>query len=179
MHTQRREPRVGLCIGPPFVDSSLAHRAFPWCTCSDYAIGSSPYSLSLFSTTTSATNITATFVVNALDTPARPSTCFNILQDNGVEKIELASSDVCRPSLVATTVAGAPKSWSWQSFGPGRQVMKLVNLFLDFDTADGVEVTITLNRSGLCPTWNTFFRGAYAIFNSDMKCCPRGDLAQP
>ncbi|GFH23282.1 uncharacterized protein HaLaN_20873, partial [Haematococcus lacustris] len=96
-----------------------------------------------------------------------------------LRKIEFHIGDVCRPSLVATTVAGAPKSWSWQSFGPGRQVMKLVNLFLDFDTADGVEVTITLNRSGLCPTWNTFFRGAYAIFNSDMKCCPRGDLAQP
>ncbi|GFH25922.1 hypothetical protein HaLaN_23973 [Haematococcus lacustris] len=75
--------------------AASASAAFPWCTCSDYAIGSSPYSLSLFSTTTSATNITATFVVNALDTPARPSTCFNILQDNGVEKIELASSISC------------------------------------------------------------------------------------
>ncbi|KAJ9525549.1 hypothetical protein QJQ45_003094 [Haematococcus lacustris] len=183
--------------------------AFPWCTCSDYAIGSSPYSLSLFSTTTSATNITATFVVNALDTPARPSTCFNILQDNGVEKIELASSISCLRN-VRVLINGLPSSASGidmpanfrtkanvkakfvpaltsnsadgtliTSFGPGRQVMKLVNLFLDFDTADGVEVTITLNRSGLCPTWNTFFRGAYAIFNSDMKCCPRGDLAQP
>ncbi|KAJ9504873.1 hypothetical protein QJQ45_030427 [Haematococcus lacustris] len=85
--------------------SALANAAFPWCSCADYALSSSPFSLALYDTTSVPGRLSATFIVNLRGlSPPRPSTCYNILQDNGVEKIEIASSE---PALATRT----PNSW--------------------------------------------------------------------
>jgi hypothetical protein len=74
-------------------------------------------------------------------------------------------------------VGGVSKPVSFQSYGPGKLVLKITNIGYSGLEAQGLEVSFDLVNGSACPTIDTFLaQTTYSIMNNfdeaSAKCCP-------
>lgn len=82
------------CIAGTRVNNAL--QCFPFCNCVDYRSSSSPWYLSITSFQESAAGVSVTFQFkNVTSAPTTPSTCFQFLAANGVQKLQIDTFTGC------------------------------------------------------------------------------------
>ncbi|KAG2493480.1 hypothetical protein HYH03_008296 [Edaphochlamys debaryana] len=167
---------------PPFDpnDPNAAYLfGFPFCRCSDYRCGTSPYKV-LRSNETSLPNgnLRVCFKFQDVGCPSNNPCCNSILQE--LDKVEFMADKMCSETVAAVTFGGLSVIGSTHfdtEFTVGK--IRVTGLNANRAKVGASELCITIKSP--CNSFNTFFQSSklnsdgayqYAVFNGAHNCCP-------
>ncbi|KAJ9527634.1 hypothetical protein QJQ45_025912 [Haematococcus lacustris] len=126
-------------------DDVAALNSFPYCACTDYRCGSSPYQLATPSVTASTTTTRLCYTFRTVPPLASPPACYTKLANSFV-KIQFEVDKSCRAAMVNVTLNNAAKTWLWDDqFATGS--MRVTVLRLSSANATGQVLCLTLRNA--------------------------------
>ncbi|KAJ9526981.1 hypothetical protein QJQ45_025308 [Haematococcus lacustris] len=126
-------------------DDVAALNSFPYCACTDYRCGSSPYQLATPSVTASASTTRLCYTFRTVPPLASPPACYTKLANSFV-KIQFEVDKSCRAAMVNVTLNNAAKTWLWDDqFATGS--MRVTVLRLSSANATGQVLCLTLRNA--------------------------------